>query len=285
MIAPAAEAPAGLVHARAELRKLAAFVRRDFLVAWSYRMSFVSDLVGLASLTVMFHFIGLMVDPGTLPTYGGTQVTYLEFAVVGITLGLFMQLALNRVSGAIRNEQLMGTLESLLLTPTSLSTVQLGSVGFDFLYIPLRTGVFLVTISVVFGLHFEPDGVLPALAVLTAFIPVIWGLGVASGAVILTYKRGGGLVATAMLGLALLSGVYFPIDLLPDWAASIAAVNPIALTIDGMRESLLGGGSWATVLPTIAVLVPTGICSLLAGMGLFRLALARERRRGSLGIY
>jgi ABC-2 type transport system permease protein len=103
--------------------------------------------------------------------------------------------------------------------------------------------------------------------------------------VILTFKRGGGLVSTAMLGLALLSGVYFPIDLLPDWAASVAAVNPIALTIDGMRESLLGEGSWATVLPTIAVLVPVGFCSLLAGMALFRLALARERRRGSLGIY
>ena len=26
-----------------ELRKLPAFVRRDFLVAWSYRMSFITD--------------------------------------------------------------------------------------------------------------------------------------------------------------------------------------------------------------------------------------------------
>ena len=30
-----------------ELRKLPAFVRRDFLVAWSYRLPFVGDWIGL----------------------------------------------------------------------------------------------------------------------------------------------------------------------------------------------------------------------------------------------
>ena len=113
-----------------EARKLPAFVRRDFLTAWSYRLSFVSDIVNLVGQVLLFYFVGLMIDPSKLPTFGGTEVTYLEFAAIGIALGVFMQLALDRVSTALRGEQLMGTLESLLVTPTSPSTVQLGSVAY-----------------------------------------------------------------------------------------------------------------------------------------------------------
>ena len=46
-----------------ELRKLAAFVRRDFLVAWSYRLSFLTELLGLVAGALVFYFVGLMVDP------------------------------------------------------------------------------------------------------------------------------------------------------------------------------------------------------------------------------
>ena len=268
-----------------EWAKLAAFVRRDFLVAWSYRMSFVSDLLSLVSLTVVFYFVGLLVDGSKLPTYDGTRVSYLEFAVVGIALGLFMQLGLDRVARAVRNEQLMGTLESLLLTPTSSSTLQAGSVAFDLLYVPVRTAVFLLAISLAFGLHFEPGGLLPAIAILLAFIPFVWGLGVASAATILTFRRGGGLIATAALGLALLSGVYFPIALLPGWLVGVAELNPVALAIEGMREALLGGAGWGDVLPSIGVLCAMALVSLALGQAAFRAALRREQRLGTLGLY
>ena len=148
-------APRGLVG---ELFKLPAFVRRDFLTAWSYRMAFVSDAANLVGQALVFSFISLMIDPSALPTYGGEQVSYLEFASIGIALGVFVQFALERVAIAVRGEQLMGTLESVLMTPTAPATIQLGSVSFDLLYIPLRTAIFLGGIALAFGLHYDRDG-------------------------------------------------------------------------------------------------------------------------------
>ena len=126
-----------------ELRKLAAFVRRDFLVAWSYRLSFLTSFLGLVGGALVFYFVGLMVDPASIPPVDGKQVSYLEFAVVGMALGGFLHLGLERVSAALRNEQLMGTLESLLSTPTTPATVQVGSVLFDLIFIPLRMTILL----------------------------------------------------------------------------------------------------------------------------------------------
>lgn len=268
-----------------EARKIPAFVRRDFLVAWSYRMSFVTDLVGLAGQALVFYFVSQLVDPTKLPTFQGTEVTYLEFAAVGMLLGGFIHFGMERVAAAVRSEQLMGTLEALLVTPTAPQTVQLGSVAFLFLYIPIRIALLLGVLALAFGLDLKGSGALPTLALLLVFMPFVWGLGVTSAAAILTFKRGAGLVGMGALALALFSGLYFPIELLPDWLTAVAELNPIALAVDGMREALLGGAGWSEVGPTVALLAPMSAAALVLGVFAFRAALSRERRLGSLGLY
>lgn len=268
-----------------ELAKLPAFVRRDFLVAWSYRVAFVSDLLGLAGQLLLFAFIGKMIDPSVLPRYGGSEITYLEFAAIGIALSVFIQFGLGRVGEAVRGEQLMGTLESVLMTPTAPTTVQLGSVAFDLIYLPLRTAGFLLAAAWIFGLNFAPAGALAAVVILLAFIPFVWGLGVASAALILVLKRGGGLVGLAALLLSFSSGTYFPLDLLPDWVAATAAGNPIALAVEGMRDALLGDAAFSSTLGTVGTVFPLSLASFGLGVLVFRAALRRERRHGTLGLY
>jgi ABC-2 type transport system permease protein len=268
-----------------ELRKLPAFVRRDFLVAWSYRMSFATDLVSLVGQALVFAFIGKMIDPDELPTFQGKEVTYLEFAAIGIALGVFITFGLQRVSTAIRNEQLMGTLESLLVTPTRTATLQIGSVFFDLVYIPLQTALFLTAVAIGFGLHMDPAGIFPATAVLLVFIPFVWGLGVLSAAATLTFRRGSNAIAVGTLLLALGSGLYFPVDLLPAWVTTAAELNPIALAVDGMRDALLGGAGWSEIAGVVGRLAPLSALSLVIGVFAFRLALRREQRLGTLGLY
>jgi ABC-2 type transport system permease protein len=226
-----------------------------------------------------------MVDESKLPSYGGAQVSYLEFAAVGMALSVFVQFGLQRVAAAVRAEQLMGTLESLLTSPTATPTIQIGSIAFDLVYLPLRLVLFLVSLTVAFGLAFQTSGILPAAAVLVAFLPFVWGLGVASAAMMLTFRRGGGLIGMGVVSLGLISGAYFPVTLLPGWLEATASANPIALAIEGMRDALLGGAGWSAVAPALAVLAPLSVVSLLFGVTAFRLALRRERRIGTVGQY
>lgn len=269
----------------AELRKFPAFLRRDVLVAWTYRASFFSDWLSLGFQVAVFWLIGRMVDASKLPTYDGTRPTYLEFAAVGIIIGAFVALALVRVSAALRQEQLTGTLESLLMTPTSPVTIQLGTVAYDLVYVPVRTLVFLGALALGFGLDFRIDGILPATFVLLAFMPFVWGFGVASAAALLTVRRGAGAVGLVITLLTLLSGAYFPLDLLPGWAAAIAEYNPITVAVEGMREALLVGADWPATARAVLTLVAASTASLTLGLLAFSFAVARERRLGTLGVY
>jgi ABC-2 type transport system permease protein len=277
--------PSRLLTVWGELAKLPAFFRRDLLIALSYRLAFVSEWVSLALQAFMFYFIGLLVDPGKLPAYGGSHATYMEFVAVGIALSGFMHLALGRVATGMRNEQMTGTIESLLMTPTAPATIQLGTVAYDLVYIPLRTVLFLLFVALGFGLEFDAGGLLPAIVVLLVFIPFVWGIGIASAGAILTFRRGGGFASFGVTVLTIFSGAYFPLDVLPDWAGKIAGANPMALAVEGMREPLLGGTGWSGIGFDVLVLAPASAASLAIGVLAFRMALRRERRLGSLGLY
>ncbi|HWL32773.1 MAG TPA: ABC transporter permease [Gaiellaceae bacterium] len=268
-----------------ELRKLAAFVRRDFLVAWSYRLSFVTGFLGLLGGALVFYFVGLMVDPASIPPVDGKPVSYLEFAVVGMALGGFLHLGLERVSAALRNEQLMGTLESLLSTPTAQVTVQIGSVLFDLIFIPVRMTILLTTLALAFGLGLQLDGVPQALVILIFFMPFVWGLGILAAAITLTFRHGAGVVGLAVAGLTLVSGLYFPVGLLPGWLTAAAEANPLAIAAESLRDALLGGADWSAIGPDILILTPLSLLSFLLGTAAFRVALRRERRLGTLGAY
>jgi ABC-2 type transport system permease protein len=269
----------------AEATKVNAFLRRDFLVAWSYRMSFVSNIAGMFVQAITFYFVGRMVNDNVLPTYGGEPVSYMQFAAIGIAFGGFLSLGLGQVATAVRQEQLMGTLESLLMTPTSTATIQVGSVAYQLLFVPLRTGIFLALIAFAFGLQFDADGIAPAALVFLLFVPCIWGLGLLSAAGVMTFKRGGAGVGLGVTLLVLASGAYFPLDLLPEWAQQIAQLNPLAIAIGGVREALLGGSGWHSLSADVLLLVPMGAAALAAGLTAFRRAVRREHARGSIGLY
>ena len=268
-----------------EIRKLPAFVRRDFLVTWSYRLAFFTDWLNLLAQVVVFFFVSDLVDPSAVPSFGGERASYMQFVVVGITVTSFLQVSLARVTAAIRNEQVQGTLEALLLTPTSHATLQLGSALYELVYVPIRVVMFLALAALLFDTSVVVAGVPQALVVLIAFVPFVWGLGVLSAAATITFRRGASIVGAAASLLTITSGAYFPTDVFPSWLAWLAELNPMRVTLDAVRDALLGGAGWSAMLPAIALLVPLSAVSLAVGILAFRAALTREQRKGTLGLY
>lgn len=266
-----------------EAGKVPAFLRRDFIEAWSYRAAFFSDAVNMALQALLFYYIGQIVDPGTLPTFGGGEITYFEFVVVGIAVAMVVGVGLFRAARAFRNEQLMGTLEVLLMTPTSVATIQFGSVVYDLLYVPVRTGLFFLAVTLAAGVDINTAGIPPAVVTLLCFIPFVWGLGILYAASTVTFKVAGGGFLVSILTMT--SGAYFPLSVLPGWVQTLSELNPMTLAVEAMRESLLGDGGWSDVGTALLVLAPASLVTLALGILAFRVALLRERRRGTLGLY
>lgn len=269
----------------AEFAKLGAFARRDFLVQLTYRTAIVSDWINILAQALIFAYVSRLVSPADLPHYGNGQTRYIAFVAVGLTVSVFLQVGMGQLSSAIRSEQLMGTLEVVLATPTRSATLLLGTVTYELFYVPIRTAVFLVIVALWTGVHFAASGILPAAALLIAFTPFVWGLGAAVAAATLTYRRAASGIGVATFALAISSGTYFPLTLFPSWVQTIANANPVAVVLDGMRRCLLGGAGFGATLPAIGALAACSAVALAAGLIAFRLALRREARLGTVAFY
>lgn len=269
----------------AELAKLPAFVRRDVLTLLSYRFPFVGDIVGLLFQSVMFYFVSRLVSRDRMPLIEGHRPDYLAFVSVGIAVAAFMEVGLGRMLQSVQSERMLGTLESLLVTPTRLATIQLGPAMYDLVYVPLRTGLFLTIVSLLYGMRLNLSGIPPAAAILVVFIPFVWGLGVLGAANILTFRRGNTMIGFITTVLSIGSGAYFPLELLPGWAETIAKANPVAIALSGMRATLLADAGWEQVWWRAGLLLPMSAVMVVLGALAFRRAVLRERRLGTIGLY
>lgn len=269
----------------AEAGRLGAFFRRDLLTAWSYRIGFVTALIGLLAQAFLFSFVSRMVDPNMLPRFGAAAPSYMAFVAIGIAVNSLLNVGIGRTMSAMRGEQLMGTLESLLVTPTSGTTLQLGLVMYDLVEVPIKSALFLGFAILLFDVRVAASGVGPAIAVVIAFLPFVWGLGAASAAAVLVFRQATSLIGLGGYALGIASGAFFPVELLPAWAAPAARFNPVAITLAATREALLGGAGWDQILPRILVLAPMALLTLGLGMAAFQLAARMEQRAGTLGQY
>jgi ABC-2 type transport system permease protein len=127
----------------------------------------------------------------------------------------------------------------------------------------LVQGILLVLIAVLLGLKISNIlGVGLALVIV-----VLLGLILASCsyALALTFKNEGavsGIIQVFTAPLLLLSGVFLPLSLAPDWIQAIALANPLSHAMDAMRALFAGNLTDQNVFIGFAVLLPLTLLTL-----------------------
>ena len=104
----------------AVLTKAYAFLRRDFLSEVSYRLAFVLQIFGMFLTLVALYFLTGMIDPRAEGLDGMSPFSWL---LIGLAFQYYFSTALYSFSAKIRNEQVLGTLEAMLVSPTPTALV------------------------------------------------------------------------------------------------------------------------------------------------------------------
>jgi ABC-2 type transport system permease protein len=261
----------------------AAFVR-DRQTALSYRTGFLLSLVasvvnilGVFFLSRAFGAAGA----GLISEYGGD---YFAFAIVGIAFTNFMALGLGGIGTRVREGQMMGTLELMLLSPNRLGVLLLSSslwshaVSLGTLLLYLLTGALL-------GVQLGQANVPMAVLSLTLAIISFNALGLLAASFVIVLKQGN--PVTWLIGTAsvLLSGVFYPTSVLPGWLRDIGQLLPLTQALELMRRSILNGEGLTTLWePFLALLVLT-VVLLPAGLFACHLAVRVAQTDGSLSQY
>lgn len=269
------------------LTKPLAFLKKDFLIEVSYRFSFVLQFASIFFSVVMFYFVAKLIGgadtvKNSLAAYGGN---YFSFVLIGIAFSNFLSVGLGSFSTSIRSEQMIGTLEAMLVTPTGLSNIIISSSQWNFAFTSLRVGVYLLLGGLFFGVDFSNAAVLPALAALLLTVVAFSSLGIISASFIMIFKRGDPIAWAISTSSTLLGGVYYPITILPDWLQTVSYLFPITYSLRAIRMSLLQGEGFSEVGGDLISLVVFSIITLPLSLLIFRYAVGRAKKDGSLAYY
>jgi len=259
-------------------RAIKAFLIRDAAMAVSYRLDFgLRVLSVLLTVSALFFASELIGTRPEFEEFGG----FLPYAAVGFAQMSYFQTGFRGFAAAIRNEQVMGTLEALLMTPARVAAIVAASSAWSFLWATLTTGIYLAAAALLYGIELR-GSLLLAAAILLATTANFSALGVIAASFTMVFKKGEPITFLVGTVFFLLGGVFYPVSKLPEWLKPLCQLLPITHGLEGLRGVLLKGQDLAEVLPQIAILLLFAAATVPLSLLCFHKAVVRAQREGSL---
>jgi len=266
-----------------ELNALFGFAERPMHVVKRY---WVWELVWLFYSLVSVLSIGFLASGlGTLGVKGGSfdlRKAQL-YLLIGALLWGYLSLVFMEAAYAISWERWEGTIEYTFMAPIRRITHLFGICLFAIGYGLARTFVVLLAAAAMFNLDFSHADIPAALAVLAASTVPLIGLAILTSVLPLLSPQKGEQMSVALQGfLLLVSGVYYPLSVLPIPMQIAGAASPLTYALQGIRSSLLDGAGVQAQLPTIGILLFMGALMIPLSLWVFSWAEKRAKRLGLL---
>jgi ABC-2 type transport system permease protein len=267
----------------AEMNALFGFAERQMHVVKRY---WVWEVVWLFYSLVSVLSIGYLASGlGTLGAEGGSfdlRKAQL-YLLIGALLWGYLSLVFMEAAYAISWERWEGTIEYTFMAPVRRITHLFGICLFAIGYGLARTFVVLLIATAMFRLDFSHADVAAALAVLAASTVPLIGLSILTAVLPLLSPQKGEQMSIALQGfLLLVSGVYYPLSVLPIPLQAAGAVSPLTYALAGIRRSLLEGAGLDSQVGTITILLGMGLLLIPASILVFAWAENRAKRLGLL---
>jgi ABC-2 type transport system permease protein len=230
------------------------------------------------TLTIVFIAKGVEAGGGKVDINRLTTILLIG-AVIWSYLGIVFEILIETVAW----ERWEGTIEYTFMAPLRRSVHLLGTGVFAILYGLVRASIVFVAISAFFGLHM-PNANFGAAFVLLAVASVSFvGIGMMTAVLPLISPEKGTQFGYVGQGLMLVvSGVYYPVSVLPDPMQWIAKISPATYALRGMRSAILDGAGLGSVWGDIWPLIVIGLVSVPLGIWVFRRGEIHAKKHGKL---
>ena len=250
---------------------------RDWTVFKSYRMQFFGQIAGTFMSLALFYFLSHLL---TISRFG-SHAKYFAYVVLGMIMLEVLQSTMMVATG-LRGELVAGTFERILLSPFGGVPAVLSMMFFPFCMSLVSALVTLLFGVLVFGLqiHWATAALAVPVAMLGTGAFTAFGLIFASSAVLFKQVVGG--AGLMMTGIALVSGLYFPISLLPAWIKWFSTVQPFTPTVELLRHTLVQTPLSGSVLGDLAKIVGFVVVCLPLSVVLLGAAMRLGQRRGTI---
>jgi ABC-2 type transport system permease protein len=194
---------------------------------------------------------------------------YKHWMVPALMVSLTTIIGLLLTAQNITRENELGTLEQLNVTPmTKVQFIAAKLIPFWLLSLLIFT-IGLAIARLVFDIPMRGSVLLVYVAAMIYLI-VVLGLGLWISTITRTQQQAMFVAFFVILIFLLMSGLFTPVDSMPDWAQAVAELNPVKHFVWIMRAVLVRGAGLETVGPAMAGLAAAGVVVLALAVARYR---------------
>jgi ABC-2 type transport system permease protein len=230
------------------------------------------------TLTIVFIAKGIEAAGGEIDVEQ-TTTTLLIGAVVWAYLGILFEFLTETVTW----ERWEGTIEYTFMAPLSRAAHLAGMGVFALLYGLARAILLFAVVALFFDLSMPDANFVAAVVVLAVASISFVGIGMmASVLPLISPEKGAQLGFVAQGTLLVVSGVYYPVDVLPTWMQWLAAISPATYALDACRDAILRGDGLTSMWDEIWPLLVIGVVAVPLGLAIFHRGELYAKRHGKL---
>src|SRR6266852_5028175 len=162
------------------------------------------------------------------------------YLLIGTSVWSYLSVTFDGVTDIINMERWEGTIEYTFMAPISRFTHLIGSCWYAVVHGLLFTFIQLVVVGAFFHLDLSHANYLTAVFMLLIGSVSFIGFGIGASVLPLLFTERGSQMSYIIRAILLLvSGVYYPISVLPSWMQSLARISPATYVLSGLRSALL----------------------------------------------
>jgi ABC-2 type transport system permease protein len=265
---------------RHELVGLSGVVERNWYLVKRYIWWDVAFFLWTVAntLTIVFIAEGIEATGGEIDVNRATTILLIG-AVVWAYLGIIFEILTETVAW----ERWEGTIEYTFMAPLARPVHLFGMGLFAIVYGIVRAVLLFAVVAAFFDLELPTADFVAALVVLAIASISFVGIGMMTAVLPLISPEKGtqlGFIAQGML--LVVSGVYYPVSVLPEWMQWLATISPATYALDGIRDSILEGDGLSAMGDEIWPLLVIGAVSIPLGLEVFRRGERYAKRHGKL---
>src|SRR6266516_4021545 len=164
------------------------------------------------------------------------------YLLIGTAVWSYLSVTFEGVTDMITIERWEGTIEHTFMAPISRFTHLIGSCWYAVAHGLLFTIIQLVVVGLFFHLDLSHANYMTAIFMLLVGSISFIGFGIGAAVLPLLFTEKGMQMSFIVRAILLLiSGVYYPISVLPVWMRPLASVSPATYVLYGLRAGLMNG--------------------------------------------
>jgi ABC-2 type transport system permease protein len=230
------------------------------------------------TLTIVFIAKGI-------PAYGGKidveKVT--TILLVGAVIWAYLGIIFEILTETVAWERWEGTIEYTFMAPLSRPVHLIGMGLFAIGYGVVRAILLFGVVAAFFSLHLPDANYVAALVLLIIASISFIGIGMMTAVLPLISPEKGTQLGFVAQGLLLVvSGVYYPVSVLPQWMQALSVISPATYALRGCRAAIINGADLSDLGTEIWALLLIGAVSVPLGLFTFRTGERYAKKHGKL---